>query len=176
MMGAVMQESFLLPIKKSNNKSKKMKVLNELLLLTKEKCLLSLEEKNKNDSMSYHHLHKRQKGGPKTFDNGAPLLRSCHDFLNIIEEKDNSLYEEINCALDCMKEAILMNDVLCKLYSEDYRMTKTDHLLDEDLNNLNDVDFEEIDETIGVKFLSIEQLIEVKKALKIYEEEVIQHL
>ncbi len=151
-------------------KKKSIRPIEELLFLTKGKCLLSLEEETKFDRMSYHHLEKRCFGGPKTYDNGVPLLRSMHDFLNIIEDNDRNLYCELNCALDAIKEALKMDEMLREIYTEESIINDTDPILLEDLSS---VDFDEIDETMEVDYYSKEQLIEIRKAIKIYKEEVV---
>lgn len=153
-----------------SKKNNKLKPLEELLLLTKGKCLLSFEEDWEFDKMSYHHLKKRAIGGPRSFDNGAPLLRSNHDFLNIIEMKDRNLYCELNCAMDAIKEALSMEELLRNIYTEKSIANDYSPILLEDLSS---VDIDEIDETMEVDYYSKEQLIEIRKAIKIYKEEVV---
>ena len=47
--------------------------------------------------LTYHHIQKREHGGPLTLDNGA-LLRgnTSHEYLHIIEYKDLDMYIYIN--------------------------------------------------------------------------------
>ena len=47
--------------------------------------------------LTYHHIQKKEHGGPFTFDNGA-LLRgdTSHEYLHIIEYKDLDMYLYIN--------------------------------------------------------------------------------
>lgn len=49
------------------------------------------------NDLTYHHIIKREHGGPFTLDNGA-LLRgdTSHEYLHIIEHKDLDMYVYIN--------------------------------------------------------------------------------
>lgn len=52
------------------------------------------------NDLSYHHIWKKEDGGPFTYDNGA-LLRAdtAHEYLHIIETKDLDMYIYINKVL-----------------------------------------------------------------------------
>lgn len=50
--------------------------------------------------LSYHHIIKREDGGPFTWDNGALLCQNtAHEYLHIIEYKDLDMYNYINKVL-----------------------------------------------------------------------------
>lgn len=49
------------------------------------------------NQLSYHHIQKKEDGGPFTWDNGALLRRdTAHEYLHIIEYKDLEIYDYIN--------------------------------------------------------------------------------
>lgn len=49
------------------------------------------------NQLSYHHIQKKEDGGPFTWDNGALLRRdTAHEYLHIIEYKDLEMYDYIN--------------------------------------------------------------------------------
>lgn len=49
------------------------------------------------NQLSYHHIQKKEDGGPFTWDNGALLRRdTAHEYLHIIEYKDLEIYNYIN--------------------------------------------------------------------------------
>lgn len=52
------------------------------------------------NDLSYHHIIKKSDGGPKTFDNGALLVKdTSHPYLHIIEDREYKLYTYINYIL-----------------------------------------------------------------------------
>ena len=52
--------------------------------------------RNIND-LSFHHIIKKCDGGPKTFENGALLVKdTSHPYLHIVEERDYDMYIQIN--------------------------------------------------------------------------------
>ena len=51
---------------------------------------------SKKNPLTYHHMEKECQKGEKTVENGAPLSRKAHRFLNYIELNDSELYEEWN--------------------------------------------------------------------------------
>lgn len=46
--------------------------------------------------ITYHHIIKREYGGEKTIENGALLMPVAHQYLHLIECKDNDTYVAIN--------------------------------------------------------------------------------
>lgn len=49
------------------------------------------------NQLSYHHIQKKEDGGPFTWNNGALLRRdTAHEYLHIIEYKDLEIYDYIN--------------------------------------------------------------------------------
>lgn len=46
--------------------------------------------------LTYHHIKKRENGGKETIDNGAILMPTPHEYLHIIECKDEETYIAIN--------------------------------------------------------------------------------
>lgn len=70
----------------------------------------------RNDQLSYHHIIKREHGGPLTLDNGALLRQdTSHEYLHIIEYKDLDMY-------------IYINKVLKQINTQGYRPTKEELL------------------------------------------------
>ena len=51
---------------------------------------------SKNNPLTYHHIKKNSEKGKKTIENGAPLTRAAHRFLNDLEILNPDLYEEWN--------------------------------------------------------------------------------
>lgn len=50
----------------------------------------------KKNPLTYHHIEKECDKGEKTIENGAPLSKKGHRFLNFIEINDSELYDEWN--------------------------------------------------------------------------------
>ena len=46
--------------------------------------------------ITYHHIEKRELGGVKTLENGAILTKNSHQYLHLIECKEDKLYYAIN--------------------------------------------------------------------------------
>ena len=153
--------------------SNKLEPVTELLFLTKGKCLMSfLEETNREqDPMTYHHLTRKTDGGPKTFENGAPLLYSYHGLLNAIHENDRETFEMINYSLDYIKEVIEMDELFKLLYSNEEIEKHLSYDKEEVLE-----DFFQISEEKTVQNYSLEQAVAIRKALLIYKEEVIPQI
>ena len=53
----------------------------------------SLSKKN---PLTYHHIQKESEKGKRTLENGAPLTRRAHMFLNCLERTNHNLYDEWN--------------------------------------------------------------------------------
>ena len=51
---------------------------------------------NRKNPLTYHHIRKESDKGKKTLENGAPLSKDAHRFLNCLERKKPKLYEEWN--------------------------------------------------------------------------------
>ena len=51
---------------------------------------------SKKNPLTYHHIEKVCDKGEKTIENGAPLSKKAHRFLNFIEVNDSELYDEWN--------------------------------------------------------------------------------
>lgn len=152
-----------------SSKYEKLFPLEEVLLLTRGKCLLSFEPEKSNNRMTYHHIVKKSNGGEKSFHNGAPLLKSNHEFLNKIEVFDIGLYYEINYGFDNIKQALEMYDVLRSLFPEN-AVQDIDFELEASDLSLED---ENIDEEVIVEDMSLDQLREVRKAILLYQKEVV---
>lgn len=148
--------------------SRKRKILKDLLELTDNKCLLSLKPESSSDKMTFHHITKEFDGGDISYINGAPLLHSNHNFLNVIEVYDNNLYCELNYAFDCMKETLEMGYVLSELFPEVSKDENSEQFIYD-----TSLDEQEIENIVPVEDLTAEQLIELKKAVLIYANEVI---
>lgn len=71
--------------------------------------------------LTYHHIQKKEDGGPFTLDNGA-LLRgdTSHEYLHIIETRDMDMY-------------IYINNILKMINTQGYRPTKEQLLLIKDV-------------------------------------------
>lgn len=78
--------------------------------------------------LTYHHIQKKEDGGPFTLDNGA-LLRgdTSHEYLHIIETRDLDMYIYINKILKAINEQgyrpsreqlLLIRDVLLSFERE----------------------------------------------------------
>ena len=50
----------------------------------------------KKNPLTYHHIQKDSEKGKKTLDNGAPLSKNAHRFLNCLERVKPDLYIEWN--------------------------------------------------------------------------------
>lgn len=80
------------------------------------------------NQLSYHHIQKKEDGGPFTWDNGALLRRdTAHEYLHIIEYKDLEIYDYINGILKQIntqgykptkEELIAIRDVLLSFERE----------------------------------------------------------
>lgn len=46
--------------------------------------------------MTFHHIIKREHGGKETMENGALLLPIAHQYLHLIECKENDIYVALN--------------------------------------------------------------------------------
>lgn len=46
--------------------------------------------------VTYHHIIKQESGGERTIENGALLMPIAHQYLHLIECKDNDTYVAIN--------------------------------------------------------------------------------
>lgn len=78
--------------------------------------------------LSYHHIQKKEDGGPFSWDNGALLRRgTSHEYLHIIEYKDLEIYDYINGILKQIntqgyqptkEELIAIRDVLLSFERE----------------------------------------------------------
>ena len=51
---------------------------------------------SKRNPLTYHHIQKESEKGKRTLENGAPLTRNAHRFLNCLERNEPELYEEWN--------------------------------------------------------------------------------
>lgn len=49
--------------------------------------------------LTYHHIKKKEFGGKKTIENGAPLTVDAQSYLHYIEKKDINAYNRINAIL-----------------------------------------------------------------------------
>lgn len=72
-------------------------VTRELITIYKPMSLDWLNFKiTRENPITYHHIDKREHGGKKTIDNGALLTRTSHQYLHLIESKEDKLYYAIN--------------------------------------------------------------------------------
>ena len=72
-------------------------VTRELITIYKPLDLDWLNFKiTRENPITYHHIDKRELGGKKTIDNGALLTRTSHQYLHLIESKEDKLYYAIN--------------------------------------------------------------------------------
>jgi hypothetical protein len=72
-------------------------VTRELIIIYKPLDLDWLNFKiTRENPITYHHIDKREFGGKKTIDNGALLTRTSHQYLHLIESKEDKLYYAIN--------------------------------------------------------------------------------
>ena len=51
---------------------------------------------SKKNPLTYHHIKKESDKGKKTVENGAPLTKDAHRFLNCLERMKPELYDEWN--------------------------------------------------------------------------------
>lgn len=51
---------------------------------------------SKRNPLTYHHIQKECEKGKRTIENGAPLTRRAHLFLNCLEKSKPELYDEWN--------------------------------------------------------------------------------
>lgn len=81
-------------------------VTRELITMFKPRHIdwMGYDIRSIND-LNYHHIIKREHGGPFTIDNGA-LLRgdTSHEYLHIIEDRDLDMYVYINKILKDINE------------------------------------------------------------------------
>lgn len=90
-------------------------------------------EVNKDNPYTYHHLLKKVNGGKETIVNGAILTKIAHEYLNIIESRDNELYNYINNVLKQINEQgfiplerqLLAIDAMLKMFEKDHRYDRT---------------------------------------------------
>lgn len=78
--------------------------------------------------LSYHHIQKKEDGGPFSWDNGALLRRdTSHEYLHVIEYKDLDIYLYINKILKIIntqgyqptrEELMVIRDVLLQFERE----------------------------------------------------------
>ena len=55
--------------------------------------------------VTYHHcIKKRSNGGKRTIENGALLMPIAHQYLHLIECKDNDTYVVLNKLFQCINE------------------------------------------------------------------------
>ena len=72
-------------------------VTKELVFIYKPKGIDWMNFKiTRENPMTYHHIEKREHGGKKTVDNGAILTRNSHQYLHLIEAKEDKIYFAIN--------------------------------------------------------------------------------
>ena len=70
---------------------------------------------SKKNPLTYHHIIKECEKGKKTVENGAPLTKQAHAFLNCLERVKPDLYEEWNelgqCFHLCQDKSFYINDM-----------------------------------------------------------------
>ena len=73
---------------------------------------------NNTKELTYHHIQPKNLGGKTTFDNGALLIRSSHNYIHTIEDIDFKLFIELSQELKrehidgITKERLLLSPVL----------------------------------------------------------------
>ena len=90
-------------------------------------------EVSKDNPYTYHHLLKKVNGGKEAIVNGAILTKIAHEYLNIIESRDNELYNYINNVLKQINEQgfmplerqLLAIDAMLKMFEKDHRYDRT---------------------------------------------------
>lgn len=71
----------------------------EMILCYGLKCWLNeLWIPQKRDMITYHHILERRNNGHTTWENGALLGRSSHDYLNFLDNQYHNIYKELNGA------------------------------------------------------------------------------
>lgn len=65
---------------------------------TEDKCWMGYKlTRTKNGlNATFHHLEKREHGGEEKIENGAILSSVAHNYLHLIEHKDEPIYNAIN--------------------------------------------------------------------------------
>ncbi len=105
-------------------------VTRELITIYKPLDLDWLNFKiTRENPITYHHIDKREFGGKKTIDNGALLTRTSHQYLHLIESKEDKLYYAINQLLKLInkqktpptqEQRQIMDFLLDEFYKEHY--------------------------------------------------------
>ena len=108
-------------------------VTRELITIYKPLDLDWLNFKiTRENPITYHHIDKREFGGKKTIDNGALLTRTSHQYLHLIESKEDKLYYAINQLLKLInkqktppsqEQRQIMDFLLDEFYKEHYNDT-----------------------------------------------------
>lgn len=73
------------------------------------------------NSLTFHHINPKNKGGKTTIENGALLTKRAHRDLNIIEELDYALFQDWN---ELFEFIVKSNSPLDEYYKEESRKLK----------------------------------------------------
>lgn len=77
--------------------SKVARLRQEMIQVYGLKCwLVETWFPKKGDFMTYHHILERRNGGLVTWENGALLGCSSHNYLNMLDYNYHNIYEELN--------------------------------------------------------------------------------
>lgn len=77
---------------------------DQLISLYGARCLLTGDSTKE---LTYHHIEKREHGGPATPDNGAQVIEKAHNWLhNSLELKDPALFDLVNECLQLYKQCM----------------------------------------------------------------------
>ena len=81
------------------------KVTQEMLEIYKPLSHLDwLNYKLVKRDITFHHIIKKELGGKRTIENGALLMPISHQYLHLIECKDNDTYVALNKLFKCINE------------------------------------------------------------------------
>lgn len=81
------------------------KVTQEMLEIYKPLSHLDwLNYKLVKRDITFHHIVKKELGGKRTIENGALLMPISHQYLHLIECKDNDTYVVLNKLFQCINE------------------------------------------------------------------------
>ena len=83
---------------------------------------------SKDNPFTYHHLRKRCHGGKEEIKNGAILTKMAHQYLHILESRDEELYNLLNNVLWQINEQgfaplerqLLAIDYILRIFEEKY--------------------------------------------------------
>ena len=78
---------------------------DRLAILYGYRCLLTNVKTKK---LTFHHLSKKEWGGPASVENGANLTKEAHEWIHYVETQDFETFMDLNDCLALYKKCIDM--------------------------------------------------------------------